>query len=69
MTGVQTCALPIYLFGGFEARFYQAYEELFPLEPGFQERVAIYNLYPLLVHVNLFGAGYVPGIERVLNQF
>ncbi len=58
-----------HLFGGFEARFYQAYEELFPLEPGFQERVAIYNLYPLLVHVNLFGAGYVPGVERVLNQF
>ena len=57
------------LFGGFDAQFYRAYEELFPLEPGFAERVAIYNLYPLLVHVNLFGAGYVPGVERVLSRF
>lgn len=57
------------LFGGFDARFYEAYDELFPLEPGFADRIAIYNLYPLLVHVNLFGAGYVPGVERVLKQF
>jgi protein-ribulosamine 3-kinase len=58
-----------YLFGGFDSRFYEAYEELFPLEPGFAERIPIYNLYPLLVHVNLFGAGYVPGVERVLARF
>ena len=57
------------LFGGFDARFYDAYNELFPLEPGFTERIPIYNLYPLLVHVNLFGSGYVSGIERVLNRF
>jgi len=57
------------LFGGFEPRFYEAYQEAFPLEAGFQERVPIYNLYPLLVHVNLFGAGYVSGVERVLNAF
>ena len=58
-----------YLFGGFDTRFYDAYTELFPLEPGFDERVAIYNLYPLLVHVNLFGSGYVSGVERVLHRF
>ena len=58
-----------HLFGGFDARFYETYTELFPLEPGFADRIPIYNLYPLLVHVNLFGAGYVPGVERVLNQF
>lgn len=58
-----------HLFGGFDPRFYDAYADLFPLEPGFAERVPIYNLYPLLVHVNLFGAGYVPGVERVLKQF
>ncbi len=58
-----------YLFGGFDTRFYEAYNELFPLEPGFAERIAIYNLYPLLVHVNLFGSGYVSGVERVLNRF
>jgi len=57
------------LFGGFADRFYEAYDEAFPLEEGFNERVAIYNLYPLLVHVNLFGTGYVSGVERVLKQF
>jgi fructosamine-3-kinase len=57
------------LFGGFDQRFYSAYNEAFPLEDGFDDRVAIYNLYPLLVHVNLFGSGYVSGVERVLKQF
>ncbi|AQG82103.1 fructosamine kinase family protein [Spirosoma montaniterrae] len=57
------------LFGGFEQRFYDAYDEAFPLISGFEERVAIYNLYPLLVHVNLFGSGYVSGVERVLKNF
>lgn len=57
------------LFGGFDQRFYDAYDEAFPLDDGFEERVAIYNLYPLLVHLNLFGAGYLSGIERVLKGF
>jgi protein-ribulosamine 3-kinase len=58
-----------HLFGGFDQRFYDAYDEAFPLHDGFDERVAIYNLYPLLVHVNLFGSGYVSGVERVLKRF
>lgn len=57
------------LFGGFDQRFYDAYNEAFPLQDNFDERVAIYNLYPLLVHVNLFGSGYVSGVERVLKRF
>ena len=57
------------LFAGFDERFYDAYDEAFPLQSGFNERVAIYNLYPLLVHVNLFGSGYVSGVERILKQF
>lgn len=57
------------LFGGFDERFYDAYNEAFPLEEGFQERIPIYNLYPLLVHLNLFGSGYLSGIERVLKRF
>lgn len=57
------------LFTGFDERFYDAYDEAFPLQSGFQQRIAIYNLYPLLVHVNLFGSGYVSGVERVLKQF
>lgn len=48
------------LFGGFPASFLPAYEEVLPLEPGYREvRRPAYQLYYLLVHVNLFGAGYV----------
>ncbi len=57
------------LFGGFDTRFYDAYQEAFPLQSGFQQRVEIYNLYPLLVHVNLFGSGYLAGVEKVLRKF
>ncbi|QHT72123.1 fructosamine kinase family protein [Rhodocytophaga rosea] len=57
------------LFGGFPDNFYGAYNEISPLEPDFDERAAIYNLYPLLVHVNLFGSGYLSGIEKVLKRF
>ncbi len=57
------------LFGGFEQQFYDAYHEAFPLDDGFDERVPIYNLYPLLVHTNLFGTGYVAGVEKVLKRF
>lgn len=58
-----------HLFGGFYEPFYQAYENTWPLDPGFQERIPIYNLYPLLVHVNLFGAGYLSGIVQTVKQF
>ena len=57
------------LFGGFEPPFYESYQAALPLQPGFEQRVEIYNLYPLLVHVNLFGAGYLSGVERVLRKF
>jgi fructosamine-3-kinase len=56
------------MFGGFEAGFYQSYETVFPLEPGFEERIPIYNLYPLLVHLLLFGKSYLSGIERTVNR-
>ena len=55
------------LFGGFDQRFYNVYEEVFPLSPGFDGRTAIYNLYPLLVHLNMFGTAYLNGIVRTLK--
>ncbi len=57
------------LFGGFDEQFYNAYNESYPLEEGFMERVEIYKLYPLLVHLNLFGPTYVDSIKRILQQF
>lgn len=55
------------LFGGFNARVFSAYDEAYPLAPGWRERVPLYQLYPLLVHVNLFGGGYVTSVERALD--
>lgn len=56
------------LFGGFEAAFFDAYAEAFPLQPGYVElRRPIYQLYYQLVHVNLFGRGYVAGTLASLD--
>jgi protein-ribulosamine 3-kinase len=57
------------LFGGFEARFYQAYETAYPTAPGFRSRVPVYQLYYLLVHVNLCGGQYVQAARRILQMF
>jgi fructosamine-3-kinase len=57
------------MFGTFGSAFFDAYEALLPLEPGFHElRSGLYNLYPTLVHVRLFGAGYLGGIDRTLSR-
>jgi protein-ribulosamine 3-kinase len=57
------------LFGGFDPAFLTAYQEEWPLEAGWEERLDVCNLYPLLVHVNLFGGGYVAQVEAVLRRF
>lgn len=57
------------LFGGFPTQFYEAYEEVRPLEPDWKERLALYNLYPLLNHLNLFGEAYLEQIRFTLNRF
>jgi fructosamine-3-kinase len=57
------------LFGGFGPRVFEAYDEAYPRAAGHQERVPLYQLYPLLVHVNLFGGGYVGSVERALGRY
>jgi protein-ribulosamine 3-kinase len=57
------------LFGGFGERVFAAYAEVFPLAPGHAERVGLYQLYPLLVHVNLFGGGYAAQLASVLRRY
>lgn len=58
-----------HLFGGFSSTFYRAYEEAYPLKSGFSQRKDIYNLYPLLVHTNLFGGHYARQVESIVRQF
>jgi protein-ribulosamine 3-kinase len=57
------------LFGGFDIKLYEAYHAYFPLEKGWQERMDYCNLYPLMVHVNLFGGGYLNSVQSILRKF
>ncbi|WP_170971172.1 fructosamine kinase family protein [Ilyomonas limi] len=57
------------LFGGFDARFYSAYNEAFPLEEGWRSRVDICQLYPLLVHLLLFGGHYYGNAKNILKKY
>jgi len=57
------------LFGGFDASFFKHYHEFFPLENGFEKRIDICNLYPLLVHTNLFGGHYARDVQSIIGKF
>ncbi|MCB0165994.1 MAG: fructosamine kinase family protein, partial [Anaerolineae bacterium] len=46
-----------------------AYNDSWPLEPGYNERKDLYNLYHLLNHLNLFGHGYGASVDRVLARY
>jgi fructosamine-3-kinase len=57
------------LFGGFSSEFYTAYNEVRPLNVGWRERFALYNLYHLLNHLNLFGRGYYGQVMRTVGRY
>ncbi len=58
------------LFNTFGQAFFRRYDEIRPISPGFMEvRRDIYNLYPLLVHVRLFGGSYVGAVQQTLDRF
>lgn len=57
------------LFGRLPDSFYQAYHEAFPLNPGYEDRKDLYNLYHMLNHLNLFGSSYLSSVESIVNHF
>jgi len=57
------------LFGGFDQRFYAAYHEIYPLEKGWEERLPLTQLYPLLVHAVLFGGHYSSEAMEIIKHF
>jgi len=57
------------LFGGFDERFYVAYNEKYPLEKDWQLRLPLTQLYPLLVHAALFGGHYVRSAKDIMKRF
>lgn len=54
------------LFGGFSRDFYAAYQDAWPLDPGYDVRKILYNLYHILNHLNLFGGGYLRQAENMI---
>jgi fructosamine-3-kinase len=56
------------LFGGFPESFYAAYRAAWPLDPGYETRKTLYNLYHVLNHYNLFGAGYLNQARRMTDR-
>ena len=56
------------LFGGFSADFYAAYRETWPCDAGYQTRKTLYNLYHILNHLNLFGAGYLGQAQAMIGR-
>lgn len=56
------------LFGGFPAQVFSAYEEVYPLEKNWQKRLALYQLYHVLNHVNLFGGSYYQQAKAILKD-
>ena len=57
------------LFGGFHSSFYESYAYHFQLPANYMEQWQVCNLYPLLIHLLLFGKSYLPRIESILNKF
>ena len=59
----------IELFGGMPARFFDAYQEVFPLAFGYKHRQGVYDLYHMLNHLNLFGRGYLASVQRLIARY
>lgn len=57
------------LFGGFSQEFYSGYNSEYPLSEGAEERITLCNLYPILVHANLFGGGYTRNALEIMKRF
>ena len=57
------------LFGGFPPAFYEAYRQAHPLQPGYENRRDLYNLYQLLNHLNLFGPSYLGPVQSIVAEY
>lgn len=57
------------LFGGFDPAFYESYDHHYPLSPHHEEQSEVCSLYPLLIHLELFGRSYLGQIEAILKRY
>jgi protein-ribulosamine 3-kinase len=56
------------LFGGFDERFYSAYNKIYPLEKDWETRLPLTQLYPLLVHAVLFDGHYISNARSIIRD-
>jgi len=59
----------MHLFGGFPSSVFNLYQEAFPPPDGWEERVPLYQLYYLLVHLNMFGSSYLSRVNNILEHY
>lgn len=57
------------LFGGFGEEFYNAYHEIIPKTANYEAQIELYQLYYLLVHLNLFGTSYLSSVISILDRY
>lgn len=57
------------LFGGFPANLFDAYNSHYPLQPDWKKRTDIWQLYYLLVHLNIFGSGYLSRVKTIVSKY
>ena len=57
------------LFSGFDRKLFDVYNEVFPLERGFEERLPLWQLYYLLIHLNIFGKGYRNQVVNIIKKY
>ena len=57
------------LFGGNPNSFYEAYNEITPIDGGYRDRRDLYNLYHMLNHLNLFGTSYLGSVQRIIKRY
>lgn len=57
------------LFGGYPQETFDIYDSIFPLTPDWKQRMDIWQLYYLLVHLNLFGSGYLRQVKAVISKY
>lgn len=57
------------LFGGFSPTFYKAYHDVIPKSNYYEDCIQLYQLYYLLVHLNLFGSSYYNSVKRIMKDY
>ncbi|GAA0717667.1 fructosamine kinase family protein [Aquimarina litoralis] len=59
----------MHLFGGFDSQLFQTYEDIFPLQPNWKERIPLWQMYYLLVHLNIFGSSCYDRVKQILKVY